>query len=145
MCGCAGKKGFMSTRKQLGWILFVVYCFFLLWLTIFSRQPRPVERVFKWELFWAYRAWAAGAPYGKRESIQNINNILIFVPFGFLFPRDKWKWLLVTVFLFSITIEAVQYVLNLGWCEIDDVICNALGAVIGFGIWKLVKGKMDAT
>ena len=41
-------------------------------------------------------------------------------------------------------IEAVQYVFNLGWCEIDDVICNVLGAAIGFGLWKMIKGKMHA-
>ncbi len=131
-------------RRWFGWILFSVYVLFLLWLTIFSRQPRSLERVFKWELLWSYRAWLAGAPDGKTESIQNINNILIFIPFGLLFPGKRWKWLLLTVVLFSAGIEAVQYVLNLGWCEIDDVICNFLGAVIGFGAWKWIKGKFNA-
>jgi glycopeptide antibiotics resistance protein len=51
---------------------------------------------------------------------------------------------LLTVLLFSAAIEAVQYAANLGWCEIDDVICNVLGAAIGFGLWKLIKGKMHA-
>ena len=46
--------------------------------------------------------------------------------------------------LFSIGIEVIQYAFNLGWCEIDDVICNVLGAAAGFGLWKLIKGKMHA-
>lgn len=125
-------------------ILFALYCGFLLWLTILSRQPRVGERVFKLELLWSYRAWAAGAPDGKTESIQNINNILVFIPFGVLFPGKRWKWLLLTAVLLSAVIEAVQYVFNLGWCEIDDVICNVLGAAIGFGLWKMIKGKMHA-
>ena len=29
-------------------------------------------------------------------------------------------------------------------CEIDDVICNVLGAAIGFGLWNMIKGKMHA-
>lgn len=86
----------------------------------------------------------AGAPDGKTESIQNINNILVFMPFGALFPGKLWKQLLITAVLFSTAIEAVQYALNLGWCEIDDVICNVLGAAAGFGLWKLIKGKMHA-
>ena len=131
-------------RKRLGWILFSVYVLFLLWLTIFSRQPRSFERVFKWELLWSYRAWLAGAPDGKTESIQNINNILVFIPLGFLFPGKRWKWLILTAVLLSADIEAVQYAFNLGWCEIDDVICNVLGAAAGFGLWKLIKGKMHA-
>lgn len=28
--------------------------------------------------------------------------------------------------------------------KIDDVICYVLGAAIGFGLWKLVKGKINA-
>ncbi len=123
-------------KKRLRWILFFTYVLFLLWLTIFSRQPRVGERVFKWELLWAYRAWIAGESFGKTESIQNINNILVFIPFGLLFPGKNWKALLLTVLLFSAAIEAIQFGFNLGWCEIDDVICNVLGAAIGFGLWK---------
>ena len=81
---------------------------------------------------------------GKTESIQNINNILAFIPFGVLFPGKRWKWLLLIAVLFSAGIEAVQYAFNLGWCEIDDVICNALGALIGFGVLKWIKGKLNA-
>jgi len=102
------------------------------------------ERVFKCELLWAYRAWIAGESFGRTESIQNINNILVFIPFGALFLGKNWKALLLTVLLFSAAIEAVQYTVNLGWCEIDDVICNVLGAAIGFGLWKLIKGKTHA-
>ena len=131
-------------KKRLGWIFFVAYVLFLLWLTILSRQPRVGERVFKWELLWAYRAWIAGESFGRTESIQNINNILVFIPFGVLFPGKRWNQLLITAVLFSTAIEAVQYALNLGWCEIDDVICNVLGAAAGFGLWKLIKGKMHA-
>ena len=131
-------------KKRLGWIFFVAYVLLLLWLTILSRQPRVRERVFKWELLWAYRAWIAGESFGRTESIQNINNILVFIPFGVLFPGKRWKWLLLTAVLLSAVIEAVQYALNLGWCEIDDVICNVLGAAIGFGLWKMIKGKMHA-
>lgn len=86
----------------------------------------------------------AGAPDGKTESIQNINNILVFMPFGALFPGKRLKQLLITAVSFSTAIEVVQYALNLGWCEIDDVICNVLGAAIGFGLWKMIKGKMHA-
>ena len=131
-------------KKRLRWFFFIAYVLFLLWLTILSRQPRTGVRVFKWELLWAYRAWIAGESFGKTESIQNINNILVFIPFGALFPGKRWSALLLTAVLFSVGIEVIQYAFNLGWCEIDDVICNALGAAIGFGLWKMIKGKMHA-
>ena len=38
---------------------------------------------------------------------------------------------MIAAFLFSISIEAIQYYLALGLCEVDDVIMNTLGAMIG--------------
>ena len=135
-------------RQRVVTVLFVTYCLFLLWLTIFSRQPRMGERVFKWQLLWSYRAWIAGEPYGKSESIQNINNILAFVPFGLFFPKKNTIGVAIIVALvFSSAIEIVQFVVNLGWCEIDDVICNTLGTVLGWLLWigiKRMREKVNA-
>ena len=130
-------------KKQIPILLFFAYCFLLLWMTIISRRPSD-HRVFKWQLLWSYRAWIAGESYGKTESIQNINNVLVFVPFGFLFPKKRWKAVFIAALIFSAFIEIIQFAFALGWCEIDDVICNVLGAAIGFGLWKMIKGKMHA-
>ena len=78
-------------RKQLVLILFTVYCVFLLWLIIISYIPRPTERAFKWQLLWSYRSWIVGDLYGKTERVQNINNILVFIPFGLFFLVKRWK------------------------------------------------------
>lgn len=121
-------------KKRIVWILFIAYCFFILWYTVFSRDVRQTQRVFKPEFFWAFKALAAGRPEGKTESIQYINNILFFIPFGILFPKRKWLWVLVGALTFSCLIEVTQYCFNFGWAEIDDVICNVLGALIGFWI-----------
>ena len=135
-------------KRQRIWVaLFIAYCLFLFWLTVLSREFRTGERVFKWQLLWSYRAWIAGEPYGKSESIQNINNILVFIPFGFFFPGKQIKTLILTVLIFSATIEIVQFAANLGWCEVDDVICNTLGAVVGWFLWvgiKRMKEKVNA-
>ncbi len=111
------------------WILSVY-----LWYTILSRDVRPTQRVFEPELFWAFKALAEGKPEGKQEFIQFINNVLFFIPFGFLFPKRKWLWVLFSTVSFSCLIEATQFYFNLGWAEIDDVICNTVGALIGFWI-----------
>lgn len=134
-------------RRRVVTVLFVTYCLFLLWLTILFRKPRAVERVFKLQLLWSYRAWIAREPYEKTESIQNINNILAFIPFGLLFPQKQLRLLIIAALVFSSAIEIVQFAANLGWCEIDDVICNTLGAVLGWLLWigiKRVKEKGNA-
>jgi glycopeptide antibiotics resistance protein len=40
-----------------------------------------------------------------------------------------------------ITIELLQFVLNAGFCDIDDVILNTLGAVITYGLLHLPKTR----
>lgn len=135
-------------KARLGWILFIMYVLFLLWLTVLSRKPRLLDRVFKWELLWSYRAWLAGESFGKTESIQNLKNILAFIPFGFLYPqRENILRVVCSAAILACFIEAVQYVWNLGWCEIDDVISNTLGSLIGYGLWigiRKIQGKIDA-
>lgn len=120
--------------------LFMLYCFFMLWMTIFKRDP-GMNRKIVFDLFWAFREWIAGSKNGKTESLQYLKNVLFFVPFGVLFPwKEKgWKVLLFSATAFSVLIEVIQYVFLLGWCELDDVISNALGAFIGFGLWILLS------
>lgn len=119
-------------------ILFVIYTIFVVWMTLLKREPRVRARVIEPELFWAFRGWINGAPDGKQESIQYIQNVLFFIPFGFLFPWKKWKPVFITAFVTSTVIEITQYILNLGWCELDDVISNTAGALIGFGCYVIV-------
>ena len=46
---------------------------------------------------------------------------------------------------FSTVIEIVQYIGGYGLAELDDVICNTLGAMIGFWIFLGLKRGMDET
>ena len=107
-------------------------------MTLLKREPRVRARVIKPELFWAFRGWFNGAPDGKQESIQYIQNVLFFIPFGFLFPWKKWKSVFMLALMTSAIIEITQYIFNLGWCELDDVISNTAGALIGFGCYVIV-------
>lgn len=119
---------------------FIVYCLFIVWYTVLSREATP-DRAVRWELFWAYRDWLAGLRTGKAEVIQNLKNILFFLPFGLLFPWKKrgWAAVLFAALLLSASVEAAQYFRGCGLCELDDVICNTLGALLGFGAWIIMK------
>ena len=125
-------------RGQLG--LFIAYCLFIVWYTVLSRQPSSSHNI-KWELMWAYREMLIGYKYWKEDVIQNLQNILFFMPFGFLCPLKKWSSVLFTAAIFSILIEAIQYIGGFGLAEVDDVICNTLGALIGFGLLSFMKRK----
>ena len=121
-------------------ILFAAYTIFIVWYTLLKREPRGLERVFKPELFWAIRGWIVNPTIeSKKEAVQYLLNILFFIPYGLLFPwKDNWKRVFVTAFVLSVFIELSQFIFNLGWCEVDDVISNTLGAMIGWGVmWKI--------
>lgn len=61
-------------------------------------------------------------------------NIIWFVPLGmYLEGQKKWK-LVATVlcgFLFSLTIETLQYAFGTGFSELDDLILNTFGVFLG--------------
>ena len=73
--------------------------------------------------------------------INNIGNIILFVPFGFLLALkfrnidSVTKAYLVGAIL-SITIEIFQLFIPNRWTDIDDIILNTLGTGIGYILSK---------
>ena len=82
---------------------------------------------------------------------QIILNILLFIPFGFTLStylnchkanRPLFLSVLLTAFLLSTSVEALQYLTSRGYTEIDDVINNTVGAVIGWwGYERVLKRR----
>ena len=127
--------------KSIRRLLFAVWCFITGWYTAFSRTPSANHRV-ELRLLWSYRNLLAGAPTARADVIQIIDNILFFIPFGFLLPVDSWKKALLAGLGFSFCIELAQYAGGLGLAELDDVICNTLGTIIGFWFMYLIKKRI---
>ena len=71
-------------------------------------------------------------------SINIIGNIIALVPLGFLlpfvFPKMTWKKTIALAIITGFIIEGTQVLLHVGIFDIDDVILNGLGVLIGF--WK---------
>ena len=124
--------------KRIRQLLFSLYCLFIAWYTVFSRDPSTNHRA-ELSLLWSYRNLLAGEPTARAEVIQNIQNVLFFIPFGFLLPTDSWKKALLAGAGFSLCVELIQYVGGFGLAETDDVLCNTLGTMIGFWLMVLVK------
>jgi len=71
-----------------------------------------------------------------------IGNVMAFVPLGILLQalkRSKRIWAdLGIVLLTTICIEALQALLGVGACDVDDVILNFAGGAIGIGAYRVV-------
>lgn len=83
--------------------------------------------------------------WGKtaQEHAYFIENIMMFVPLGILLPMlfkkiRKLQYCALTGFLCSCMIEVSQLVTQRGFCQLDDVITNTVGAVAGWMIWRCV-------
>ena len=72
-----------------------------------------------------------------------IGNVVVFIPFGFLFPivyPDKQNFFKVLgiCFLIVIAIELFQYLTCLGFCDIDDLLLNLLSCIIGYVLYAVI-------
>lgn len=81
---------------------------------------------------------------GQMIALFNIGgNIVLFVPLGFLIPfvfrNVAWRTLLVLAVIVPILIEITQAVFRIGIFDIDDVILNGLGVMIGYLVFVLFK------
>lgn len=123
-------------KPALGSVL-LLWAGIVWYITILSRTG-GLESSLALIPFHSYREVLAG---GNPELIRsNLMNVVLFIPAGLLTVSmlpSRWtrrgKLLVITLAfcLFSGGIEAAQYLLAMGQAEIDDVIHNGLGALLG--------------
>ena len=106
---------------------------------VFFRET-GAERGYNLMPFWSY--WDYGKDSYFLEMFgENILNVLLFVPIGFLagcgLQGMTWKRVLLLSGGLSVFIELLQFILKKGFCETDDVIHNVLGCIIGYGLWRV--------
>lgn len=113
--------------RKLRWGLLALYVLFIVYITLYVRTSNEHFAV-SFELFRSYQDFLSNAD----TRAQIVNNILLFVPFGFILYQliPSGKTILASV-LFSVLIEAAQWFFGMGWCEVDDVLSNGLGGGIG--------------
>ena len=73
--------------------------------------------------------------------INVLGNILLFLPLGFYLKAfiKNINYTLLTIISIPITIEILQYLLKTGVADIDDIILNIIGEIIGFFILLLLN------
>ncbi|MDD3646620.1 MAG: VanZ family protein [Candidatus Gracilibacteria bacterium] len=85
---------------------------------------------------------------------QIVGNIVLFLPMGFFIPliwksKDYFKKALLIGLGFSFCIELLQYIISLilGFnykvTDIDDILLNTLGFIIGFFLYKLFQKSLE--
>ena len=81
---------------------------------------------------------------GRGDTVRQILlNIIMMMPFGFLFPILKERTLLsctLWTFLFSLSIELIQPLnMEARSSDVTDLITNTIGGIIGYILYRLFK------
>ncbi len=130
------KKPYMV--RHLVWTyLFVLYVFVVVcdtacigtvWDYVAYRELYPVINVI---------------PFSSEGAMTYVLNVIMMIPLGFLLPliwKEFRKFHLVTLvgLVFSFSIEVLQ-LFNHRVSDIDDLLMNTIGAIVGFGIWTAFR------
>lgn len=129
-----------KARIRPSFILLIIYIEVLLQTAFFSREPGSRKGI-NLTLFETWGNTAIAHAYV-------IENIIMFIPFGILSPmvfkRMKRMWFCVLVgFIFSCMIEISQLITGRGYCQLDDVVTNTVGALVGWMIWRGIEAGKD--
>lgn len=141
-----------STRRRrhiLGYFLFIIYlivlCYFLFFSEAYGRNEGAGAYRYNLVLFREIRRFyqyrdILGA---KSVFINLFGNVAAFVPFGFflplLWPRTRrFFWIFWSSLCFSLLVEGIQLVYQVGTFDVDDLFLNTLGGVIGYFLLQLL-------
>ena len=134
--------------RMAGMILFILYLCALTYFLFFSEKygRTMADREYSYNLvpfleikrFWNHREML-----GFMAVFTNLaGNVLAFLPFGAILPvisrrtRGIFRIMLLS-FEFSLLVECIQLVSKVGSFDVDDLLLNTLGGVMGYVFFKL--------
>lgn len=138
------KKWDTSTlvRRQIIW-LFIVYVFTLFVITVIARGKRNDDLIGLIPFGDIYYIIKNKYPwYFENLIILDMVNIALFVPLGILAKEVmcvKKILPVITGTAVSLTIEVIQLITNKGVFDVNDIMYNTIGTLIGCGIYALCK------
>lgn len=118
-------------RKYLYRFLFLLSIVVILHATLYREAGHGNIRL---TLFWTIkRAWREHSGY---HWYLILGNIALFMPFGFflttILRKPDWKKAAMMGAAFSVAIETAQVLLDRGLGELDDVLHNTWGSLMGY-------------
>lgn len=140
------KKENKRKIQLISWVFFIIYLICMVYFLFFSeRMGRIPGSYYRYNLipFTEIRRY-----FYYRDKIGSFNvllnllgNVVCFIPFGFVIPILTQKQTMVRMVLLSllasVLIELLQLVSLLGSCDVDDIILNTFGGLLGYLLFVL--------
>ena len=136
------KRGQKKEIPVVVWTLFFTYLALILMITLWSRESGS-QKGLDLELF---STWGIN----KRNNAYVIENVLLFIPYGVLCPlafraMGKFIGCLAVGAMTSLSVELLQLITGRGFFQIDNILTNICGTVIGFLVFfffRRISGKL---
>lgn len=149
------KKEHKLWIRRIAWVLFIIYIIILTYFLFFSESYGRTGNTgsYRYNLtpfkeirrFIVYRE-----QLGFYSVLVNvIGNIVAFAPFGFVLPiisQRNRRFLNVALLSLelTLTVETLQLLLKVGIFDVDDLLLNTVGGVLGYlcfalfwNLWKI--------
>ena len=141
------KKYHKTFIRFFSWIMFIIYLIELVYFLFFSEQMgRVPSDTYKYSLIpfkEIKRYLRYSHTIGYAHVMLNLaGNVFCFMPFGFVLPIIARKQrslprIAISSFLASLLVELIQLVSKVGSCDVDDIMLNTCGGVVGYIAFKI--------
>lgn len=145
-------------------LIFFLYLLFVIRMIVFKYPMSELQEIVaSWQkdVVWEGLGTANFIPFktikmyiryydlpGLRSFSNLFGNILIFIPIGMLMPmahkasRNVWV-MLMNAFLFVLGIEVFQLFSAFGAFDVDDIILNCFGVLIGRAVYQILIRRKE--
>lgn len=138
-------------KSIIKWTLFILYIalmiYFMFFAEMFGRTPSDEYRYNLMPFKEIIRFIKYSSTLGIRTVMINlVGNVVVFIPFGMALvsiSRRKLGFFAVTLYSasLSISIELIQLLTRVGSCDVDDIILNTIGGMIGYLLYIIIRGR----
>ena len=126
-----------ENRKRLGslsLLLLILYGCVVIYFVLFS------DRLGRGDGYSTYRNYVSAGAF----LLNLFGNLLVFFPIGFLVPIWRLEKtgcirIIIYAFLFSLCIETLQLITKVGVFDVDDLMMNTVGGLIGWIIYCIIR------
>lgn len=141
-----------SITAAVDWVVFLVYLVFLTYFLFFAelmgRTQGQDGYSYNLVLFKEIKRFIKYYHLlGLKAVFLNLaGNVIGFMPFGFMLPRIStraryWYLTLLLSFTFSLMVETVQLIWHVGSFDVDDLLLNTIGGVLGYVAYQIFSRK----
>ena len=141
------KRDWIRALSRIAFVIYmIVLVYFLLLSDGFGRTVQRDEYQFNLIPFVEIMRFVTYREYlgFYNVMINLVGNVVAFIPFGALIRwvinrSVRWYHVMGYTFLFSLSVELLQLIAKVGAFDVDDLILNTFGGLLGFFVYCILR------